>query len=112
LELSFVTKQIRDICERDRRAIDEFGPDRAQLLHDAIAELRAAPAVADIADWIGRMLPRRQSDRLVLHFGGFVEIEFTANHIRNPMDVGGDLAWEQVNSIKILKMEIKNAKDN
>lgn len=112
MELSFITKPIRDICERKKQATDVFRPECVQLLHDALAELRAAPTVGDVADWNGRMVPRNKSDRLVFHFAQSVKIEFKANHVRNPMEANGNLAWENVSSIKILKVEIKNAEDN
>lgn len=85
-----------------------FGLVGAQLLHDALAELRAAPTVGDIADWNGRMLPREKG-HLAFHFGQSFEIEFKSNHVRNPTEASGGVAWEKVSSIKILKVEVQDA---
>lgn len=112
MELSFATKTLREICERHLRAVDEVGSKQAELLHDVIAELRAAPAVVDVSDWRSRMRPCKHRDRRNMLFGGSIEIEFKANHIRNPIDDDGNLVWEHVSSIKILRIEIKNAKKN
>ena len=112
MRLSFNTQSIRDICERDRDAINAFGEQSAELLHDALAELHAAPTIGDISDWDGRMLPRKHADQLAFQFGGVLEVAFSVNHIRRPTEANGDLAWDRVSSIKILKVEVKNGEGN
>lgn len=112
LRLSFITKRIREICERDHATRAAFGDEAASLLHDAIAELRAAPTIGDVADWSGRMHSRKRIDELDFQFGGLVEIVFAVNHVKHPTSDVGDIAWERVSSIKILKLEIKNVEDN
>ena len=82
------------------------------MLQDAVAELRAAPAIGDIANWRGRMRPLNRSDELMFQFGGSLEIVFSVNHVRRPVSASGDLVWEKVSSIQILKVETKNAEHN
>jgi hypothetical protein len=110
LRLSFKTKLLRDICERDRTAVDAFGAEHAALLQDALAELRASPAIADMPRWRER-LTTVGSKQLEFEYAGTVVVHIEANHVRPPVDSRDGLVWERVTSVKILKVEIRNVKD-
>lgn len=105
MELAFRSKKLRDLCERNQVANEQFGEDLARLLHDALAELLAAPSLSDIADWENRMRSG-SSDRLVFEFGSKVTVSFGCNHVKHPFDDAGNLDWGNVSSVKILKVEI------
>lgn len=108
LRLSFKTKTLRDLCERSSVAVDVFGEADAALLHDALAEIRAAPSIDDIPQWRQRLVPADSPHELKFDFAGSVTIYFEANHIRMPNDSRNEVAWERVTSIKILKVERSN----
>ena len=107
LRLSFKTKLLRNICERAKTAVDELGAKHAVLLQDALAELRASPAIADIPQWHERLIPQG-SNQLVFEYAQTVVVHLEANHLRPPVDSTGGLVWDLVTSVKILKVEIKN----
>lgn len=108
MELSFKSKKLRELCERNQVANEQLGEDLARFLHDALAELRAAPSIADISDWENRMKMGRK-DRFVFQFGMEVELTLGPNHINNPVDEVGNLVWGNVSSVKILKVEAIDA---
>lgn len=108
MELSFKSKKLRALCERNQEANEQLGEVLARLLHDALAELRAAPSIADIADWENRM-KRGKRDRLLFEFGTKFSISFGPNHINNPVNEDGKVDWGNVSSLKILKVETTDA---
>jgi len=106
LRLSFRTKEVRNLCEKDRSAVKAFGQETAAFFQDAIAELRAAPTLGDIAKWSERMTKSASDKQLSFRIAEYVTIHFSVNHVRLPTDSDGRLFWDKVSSIKILKVEI------
>lgn len=64
MEISFETRQLRAICRNTADAETEIGPEAAASLRQVLADLRAADALFDLADFID--FPTEGKNELVL----------------------------------------------
>lgn len=105
MELAFNSKSLRTICESERQAKLELGDAVAEILKHRLADLRAATSVKDLVAGRPRVLDGAALQQMVVDLRDGYRIVFTANHTKNPMTETGDLDWERVSRIKILRIE-------
>jgi proteic killer suppression protein len=102
LILAFASKALREICEDEEQAERRFGKKVAERLKHRLADLEAAPAVTDLI--AGRpQLQNPSGNYSVRLMDGFC-LEFAANHVKNPLDHKGNLDWNKVNRIQIVRI--------
>lgn len=97
LELAFVTKWLRQLCESEAKGKKELGEEIADKLKSRMADLRAASSVVDLV--AGR--PRETNGNFVIDLTDGVSIIFSANHNTNPLLKNGKVDWSKVRRIKI-----------
>ncbi len=105
LELSFVNKALRELCESSVKANRELGIDVANELRRRVADLRAATSVRDLLIGAPREI---QEDQIALDLGPSFQITFCANHNTAPKLESGAIDWSKVARVKILGIEGKN----
>lgn len=105
MELAFNSKSLRTICESERQAKLVLGDKVAEILKHRVADLRAAKSVKDMVAGQRRVLDGTQGRYMVVDLCDGRRIVFTANHTKNPITRSGDLDWERVSRIKILRIE-------
>jgi hypothetical protein len=101
LELSFETKELRDICGSDQKAKDELGGDLASALIRLLADLRAAPNVEGLP--LGR--PKTFSDKCVFDLTPERTVIAVPNHQKIPVTEDEHTDWARVTRIKIIGIE-------
>lgn len=103
MELAFDNEKLREECRVDRRMRAAFGPEGAEIVESAIADLKAAASIYDAAD--GPISPfGLRGERLRLTFGVNLELEIVANHRTNPVEEDGMVDWHQVHRVKIIEL--------
>jgi hypothetical protein len=97
LELSFATKELRDLCEHEGAAIEQFGERVARNLISRIADLKAADTPCDLL--VGN--PRPNSDRnYLINIGEGLCACFTVNQ-KAYFEKNHSVDWSSVYRIKI-----------
>ena len=108
MELAFDSKSLRTICESERQAKLKLGDAVAEILKHRLADLRAAASVKDLIAGRPRRLYSASLQQMAVDLRDGYRLVFTANHAKNPMTQTGDLDWERVSRIKILRIEGDN----
>lgn len=100
MELAFATRALRELCQQEGAAIEEFGADAAAELMARIADLRAATSVADIV--AGRPTMSNGKDpRFTILVLDSIEIVIRPNHTRKPAQEGSSVDWQHVRRLRI-----------
>ena len=103
LELAFHSRDLRDLCEKRSYAIDVYGERVAGRLRHRLADMAAAKSPRDLPSGNCRVSSHDNVCMNIDLCDGF-EIEFCANHVSNPTEPDGNIAWQRVSRIKILKI--------
>jgi hypothetical protein len=105
LEFAFDSKALRTLCEDQTCATASLGDAVAHALRNRLADLRAATYAGDIP--AGRPRPLDGSDRndMAVDLCDGYRLVFAANHRKNPMTSSGEVDWQRVSRVKILRIE-------
>lgn len=105
MELAFSSRSLRRICENRADAEAELGNEAAEYLRRRLADLRAAQSLVELP--VGD--PAFQDDTdgaiVVIRLTESYNLVVSPNHVSNPTNKAGDIAWDQVNRIKIERIE-------
>ncbi len=107
LELAFETKELREICENEAEARRRLGNAVAEALKHRLADLDAATSPRDLIGGKPRLGPDARTMTLDLCEG--CHVVFTHNHPNNPTKSTGEVDWEKVSRVRILRIERKHA---
>jgi hypothetical protein len=102
LVLAFCSKSLREICEAEEQAVRCFGKRVTESLKHRLADLEAAPTAVDII--AGRPRSPNSSGNYAVRLADGFCLEFTANHVKNPVDKNGHVDWKKVSRIQILRI--------
>jgi hypothetical protein len=108
LELAFVNKTLRQLCENSTKANRELGDEVADRLRRRVADLRAATCVSDLLVGTPEEISGDDQPQIVLDLGNCFQISFWANHNTVPKHESGAIDWSKVSRVKILAIEAKN----
>ncbi len=109
MQLAFHSASIRTICESERHAKQELGDAVAEVLKHRLADMSAATSVRDLVAGRPRILGGTIPQQMVVDLRDNYLVAFTANHTKNPVTETGDLDWERVSRVKILRIERDHA---
>lgn len=107
MELAFVSKSLRAICENEIQAEHKYGPAVAEILKHRLADLCAATSIDDIVVGRPRVLDGAEKHMIIDLCDGY-KIVFCANHPNNPAQTTDQSYWSNVCRIKILRIEGDN----
>lgn len=105
MEISFETKQLREVCEVEVEGNRRLGEVVAKALRARLADCDAASSVRELL--AGR--PRDLGDGTMSV--GLVDgrcLVFTANYDDVPKTANGQVDWARVYSIRVLRIENEN----
>lgn len=105
MELAFDTKYIRNICEDEDKAEEEFGPEIAEKLKSRLSDMRAASVVAELPTTgnLHEVLGNPHSFYRIKLCNDYF-LTFSSNHINSPHFDNGNIDWSKVNHVKILEI--------
>lgn len=101
--IAFEAQHLRQICEDDTVACRELGVEATRILLLRLADIRAATNIFDLP--VGR--PRIQGDNgelLEFDLGHDLVMTWIVNHIKWPVNETGDVDWNSVTRIRLLRM--------
>lgn len=108
MELSFLDKEIRAVCDDEDKAILKYGMAIAKVLQSRLADLLATRTVQDIVLLLGDTAAAKINESSYSDFKVEIAEElwliFTSAHTKRP-EIDGDIDWSKVARIKILKIE-------
>lgn len=103
--IAFEDRKLREICEDQDVAINEYGPAIAETLMKRLADLVSLRSPAEIP--VGN--PTELLEFPIPHFGVDLaehrRLIFCANHTSNHHMKDGKINWTKVTRIKIVKIE-------
>jgi toxin HigB-1 len=102
LVLAFASKSLREICEVEEEALRRFGKKVTETLKHRLADLEAAPTAVDLI--AGRPQLQNPSGNYAIRLAEKCCLEFSANHVKNPVDKNGDIDWKKVSRIRIVRI--------
>jgi hypothetical protein len=106
LDLAFETIMLRTICEDNDVAIKKFGLSVAKVLQHRLADICAATVITDLVVGNLKIIENgNEKGFIVLDLSDYVQIWFCANHQNNPIDDKGNIDWNHVTRIKIIRIE-------
>ncbi len=105
--ISFLTRDLRTVCEDERVSADQLGNEIGQQLVNRLADLRAASSINDIVVGLSTLIDADGARRITLPPNG--TLKFRANHPNNPIDVSGNVDWKRVSRIMIMEIDIVEA---
>lgn len=110
MEVSFNSKNLRNICESANKLEDLFSND-ANHLKNRISDLFAFNNMNDFAQFYNRIVKKIRAETTEMYqvsFGEKSYILIESSHIKNPTDNQGCIDWKSVSRIKIVSIgEIK-----
>ena len=102
LELAFLNKSLRDLCESQLKAERRLGIGIAASLRARLADLWDADTLSDIEAGPPRILDDTPPGRVAIPLGEQTSLVFTANHVAVPRTESGGVDWTGVTRIKII----------
>jgi hypothetical protein len=102
LEISFFTKELRDICQKCAEAETLYGSDVAGALRRRIADLLAVDCYVELPLGNPRLINKDGVDCLIIDLCDGFYLKFYTGHQRNPYDADGNVDWKRVSRVKLI----------
>lgn len=106
MEISFESKQLRELCENEDEGKRRLGDAVAKTLRDRLADCEAASSPKELIAGRSR---EGVDGTMVLDLEDGYSLTFAANHPTLPLTPSGEINWSKVHRIRILKIESDNA---
>ena len=109
MDITFETKQLRDMCESERLLRNRFGDAEGSLIVGRLADMRACNSLGDFQSlMLTTFAPSNSGKRMLIKFGAStIEVEPSLRHL--PLDVDGNVDWKNVQRIKLVSVGNLNA---
>jgi proteic killer suppression protein len=102
VKLSFANATLQTLCEQEKRARRDLGFDAASKLKRRLADLEAAPNVAELVAGRPHPLTGDRSGQYAVDLAGALRLVFVADHDEVPRHDDGGINWPKVTNIKIV----------
>lgn len=102
LEISFLNKELRDICQARTLAEAHLGNACADVLRRRLADLFAADTYVDLPLGKPRLTYIEGVECLILNLCEGFYLQFTAGHLQPPRKANGQVDWERVYRVKLM----------
>jgi hypothetical protein len=100
LEISYETKELREIFQFPARAADLYGPKVARLLAVRFADLRASPNAEELEAFSPKHRIIQGVPALALDLSSSYSVILVPNHPKHPP--GAAMNWATVRRVKVL----------
>lgn len=102
MEISFATKELREICERQSAALASLGAEVAGLLMRRLADLRAAKSIEDLV--AGQPMASPANPRLEIRLAKRGLLALQATPLPAPTNPDGTIDWPAVRRLKVVEI--------
>jgi hypothetical protein len=104
MELSFRTRTLRSVCEDEAKAVAAYGERVAAQLRLRVADLRAAPSVADLPPIVTSLASGEEAGLRVAVSSEYV-LRCRSSHRADAHDPEGAVDWRRVHRLQLLDIE-------
>lgn len=101
--IAFETRRLREICEIDTEARNRLKSTVAESLQRRLADIDAAATAGDLIAGQPHLAPNRRS--MIIHLASGYRLVIAPNNLRGLKHQSAEVEWQQVNRIKILRIE-------
>lgn len=108
MQIAFKNKAIRNICEDEVVAINQFGKEIAFKLHSRLADIAAAKNVKDLVAGRPSEIENNPHSNYKLNLSNNYILIFAANNVDLPLLENKTVNWTKVDRIKILEIREQN----
>ncbi len=106
MELSFVTEELRAICESRRKAVKRLGHDGSSALEMVLADIEACQSLEEIESIYGDLPTVTGTESWMLSLDGAISVRFTSGHVKTPRRKTGDVDRSKVTRLRIEEIEV------
>lgn len=104
LEISFQTKELRDICQTQAIAENTLGNKIAGTLRRRVSDLLAAESYLDLPLGNPRLMYQDGHECLILGLCSGHFLQFTHGYCNSPNGDNGNVNWNHVFRVKLMKI--------
>lgn len=108
MDIAFLSKSLRDICESENALIERFGAQVANGVKDRLSDLRAATSINDVVLGNPRHLTGKQANCVCIDLPEDFNLMLCSNHVKATSGKTDNINWSSVTRVKILSI----GKDN
>ncbi len=107
MELTFATKELRDLCLSDYLARQEYGDAFAEKLKARLADLSAVSVASDLFMLPGkpRELTGDREGQMVLNLIDEHDLIFQSGHTQKRVLESGNVDWARIRRVQLLGVE-------
>lgn len=107
MELSYDSRELRDLCLSDYLAIKKFGDEIAEKMFARLADFTILEVAEEIFSLPGnpRVLNGERKEQIAIDLSGDCGIVLKSGHGKKRLLESGDVDWFQIRRIKILAVE-------
>jgi hypothetical protein len=105
LEISFETKELRDLCEDETLAAAKLGFAVAETLKNRLSDIRAAITIKDVLAGAPRLGVHNQVDCYYFALGDKYSLVVVASHVSPRNDINGATDWARVRRVCVMALE-------
>ena len=102
MELAFKSKYLRALCESEKKADKTLGIKVTKKLKARLEDIQAAANAVELTVGNPHIVNSGTQQHMVVNLDEGYSIEFSANHISNPVTPSGTMNWSKVRRVKIL----------
>lgn len=102
MEISFANKKLKDVCERQAKAVTTLGAEAARKLRARLCDLDAAEVVTELVAGRPHPLVGDRAGQFALDITGSMRLVFEPANDPIPRRVDQSIDWSSVTSIRIV----------
>lgn len=102
MDISFANKKLKDVCERQAKAVTTLGAEAARKLRARLCDLDAAEFVAELVAGRPHPLVGDRAGQFALDITGSMRLVFEPANDPIPRRVDQSIDWSSVTSVRIV----------
>lgn len=106
MEISFVTEELRALCESRRKAVKRLGQQASSALETALADIDACQSLEEFESIYSELQMLAGTESWMLSLDGAISIRFTSGHVKSPRRKTGEVDLSRVTRLKIEKIGV------
>lgn len=106
MELSFSSKELREICENHEAAVRLFGQEAALALKERLADIVAARQASQFMSLFQCWITQASPEENLIQISSVYKIRIRSGHPKTPITSTGETDWEKVTRIRIVNIEV------
>jgi proteic killer suppression protein len=102
LEITFNTRELRNICEDESLATQTLGSDTAKALKNRLADIRAADIISDVL--AGQPSLDKNTDCYHFELANGHKLIVKPSHVTERTNTDGTTDWKRVHRVQVISL--------